>query len=60
MRRLSRKLVEEAGPYGLPIVTLVSDLRKAGYYMPDTKYLIDLLPSLNLKVNLDGETIITN
>jgi len=57
MRRLTKELVKKADPYGLPIVDLVSDLRKNGYYIPNMKYMIELLPSLQLKMSLDGETV---
>ena len=57
MRRLAREKLEEAGQNGLSIGGLADTLRNDGYYIPSIQYLIDMLPALNLSLDLDGETV---
>ena len=57
MRRIAREKVEEAGPSGLSIVGLASALRRDGYYLPSIRYLINMLSTLKLRIDPDGETV---
>ena len=53
IRKLVREKLEEAGPNGLHIGLLAATLRKDGYYIPTTQYLINILTSLKLTLDPD-------
>ncbi len=57
LRKIAKEKVKEAGPNGIPIGVLAATLRLDGYYIPNTRYLINLLPSLKLTMDPDGETV---
>ena len=57
MRRIVKAKLEAAGPKGIPVKTLAIALRNEGYYIPTVKQLIDMLPSLNLRLGPDGVTV---
>lgn len=57
IRILIIEKLEEAGPNGLHIERLATALREEGYYIPNTKYLINMLNSLKIKLDIDGETV---
>jgi len=57
MRRLVKEMLDEASPNGLHIEVLATALRQSGYYIPNTKHLINMLPSLKLTMDPDGKTV---
>ena len=60
MRRIAREKVKDAGARGqngLSLGGLASALRRDGYYIPSIRYLINMLPTLKLILDPDGETV---